>query len=43
MRRLGIGIGHRGRKLMELVDEVENRVIDDVTSEIIITHLIESE
>jgi transposase InsO family protein len=43
MHHLGIGIEHRGRKLMMLVDEVEVRVIDDVTGEIISTHLIEPE
>jgi transposase InsO family protein len=43
IHHLGIGIEHRGRKLMMLVDEVEVRVIDDVTGEIISTHLIEPE
>jgi hypothetical protein len=43
MHHLGIGIEHRGRKLMMLVDEVEVKVIDNVTGEIISTHLIEPE
>jgi transposase InsO family protein len=43
MHHLGIGIEHRGRKLMMLVDEAEVRVIDDVTGEMISTHVIEPE
>ena len=43
LHHLGIGIEHRGRKLMMLVDEVEVRVIDDVSGEIISTHLIKPE
>jgi transposase InsO family protein len=40
---LGIGAEHRNRAVMMLVDEVEVRVIDDVTGEVISTHLINPE
>jgi hypothetical protein len=40
---LGIGAVYRSRAVMMLVDEVEVRVIDDATGEMISTHLIEPE
>ncbi len=43
MHHLGVGVEYRNRAIMMLVDEVEVRVIDDVTGEIISTHLIEPE
>jgi hypothetical protein len=40
---LGIGAVHRNRRIMMLVDEEQVRVIDDVTGEVISTHLINSQ
>jgi hypothetical protein len=40
LHHLGIGVEHCNRAIMMLVDEVQVRVIDDVTGEVTSTRLI---